>query len=280
LVAAVARARPGPVFAPVRRLPERLDHDRLPPPDPGSAGLPLGVDEERLALVQLDAAAEPHLVCFADAESGKTALLRLVARGIVDRYRPDEARVVVVDPRRGLLGAVPDSHLIGYPSTTAAAATAMADVAGSLRRRLPGPDVGPRALRERSWWSGPDVFVLVDDYDLVVPSGGSGAAHPLLALLEFLPQAKDVGLHLVVTRRCGGAGRALFDPVLGRLRELAAPVLVMNGSPEEGVLAGSVRPAPQPPGRGVLVDRGRGARRVQLAWLPPADPDADAGSRR
>ena len=272
LVAAVAAARPGPVFAPVRRLPERLDHDRLPPPDPGSAGLPVGVDEERLALVQLDPAAEPHLLCFADAESGKTALLRLLAHGIVERYRPDEARIVVVDPRRSLLGTVPDSHLIGYASTAATAASAAGEVAGSLRRRLPGPDVGPRALRERSWWTGPDVFVLVDDYDLLAPAGASGTPHPLLTLLEFLPQAKDVGLHLVVARRCGGAGRALFDPVLGRLRELAAPTLVMNGSPDEGVLAGSVRPGPQPPGRGVLVDRRRGARRVQVAWLPP-EPD-------
>ncbi len=266
LVTEVAAARPGAPFAPVRRLPERLDHDALPPPEPGSAGLPLGVDEERLALVQLEVA-EPHLVAFADAESGKTTLLRLVVRGVVERYRPDEARIVVVDPRRGLLGSVPDSHLIGYVSTPDTVAAALGEVAASLRRRLPGPGVGPRELRERSWWSGPEVFVLVDDYDLVAPA--AGAAHPLLPLVEFLPQAKDVGLHVVVTRRSGGAGRALFDPVLGRLRELAAPTLVMSGSPDEGVLVGSVRPGPQPPGRGTLVDRRHGARRVQLAWLPP-----------
>ena len=57
--------------------------------------------------------------------------------------------------------------------------------------------------------------------------------------------------------------------VLGRLRELAAPGLVMNGSPDEGALVGNVKPASEPPGRGVLVDRRRDSRRVQLAWLPP-----------
>jgi S-DNA-T family DNA segregation ATPase FtsK/SpoIIIE len=61
--------------------------------------------------------------------------------------------------------------------------------------------------------------------------------------------------------------------VLGRLRELAVPGLVMNGSPDEGALLGTVRPGPEPPGRGVLVDRRRGARRVQLAWLPPDEDD-------
>jgi S-DNA-T family DNA segregation ATPase FtsK/SpoIIIE len=106
--------------------------------------------------------------------------------------------------------------------------------------------------------------VLIDDYDLVAPQGA--AAHPLLPLAEFLPQAKDVGLHVVVARRCGGAGRALFDPLLGRLRELGAPGLVLNGSPDEGALVEAVKASPQPPGRGVLVDRRRGARRVQLAW--------------
>src|SRR5690606_41791194 len=72
--------------------------------------------------------------------------------------------------------------------------------------------------------------------------------------------------------------RALYDPVLGRLRELAAPGLVMNGSPDEGALLGTVKPAPEPPGRGVLVDRRPGARRVQLAWLQPAEGAARAPS--
>ncbi|TQM35210.1 type VII secretion protein EccCa [Pseudonocardia cypriaca] len=268
LVARIAGGWPGEGVAPVRLLPDRIDLDRLPP---GAAGIPLGVDEERLARVVLDPAADPHLLCFADAESGKTALLRLIAHGVVTAFAPEQARIVVVDHRRTLLGVVPDSHLIGYTSTPDATATAARDVAASLRRRLPGPDVTPRELRERSWWTGPDVYVLVDDYDLVAPGGGT--ANPLLPLVEFLAQAKDVGLHLVVARRCGGAARALYDPVLGRLRELAAPGLVMNGSPDEGALLGTSKPASEPPGRGVLVDRRRTARRVQLAWLAP-DEDA------
>jgi S-DNA-T family DNA segregation ATPase FtsK/SpoIIIE len=271
LVAEVARGWPGDGFAGVRLLPDRVDLDRLPPagPDTGT-GIPLGVDEERLARVVHDPAADPHLLCLADAESGKTTLLRLVAHGITAAYPPQEARIVVVDPRRTLLGAVPGSHLIAHTSTPDATAAAAAEVAESLRRRLPGPEVTARELRERSWWSGPDVHVLVDDYDLVAPGG---AANPLLPLVEFLAQAKDVGLHLVVARRCGGAARAMYDPVLGRLRELAVPGLVMNGSPDEGALLGTVRPGPEPPGRGVLVDRRRGARRVQLAWLPPDEDD-------
>jgi S-DNA-T family DNA segregation ATPase FtsK/SpoIIIE len=249
-------------------LPDLVHADDIPPGGPHDAGIPVGIDEEALARVAIDLASDPHLVCFADAESGKTTLLRVLARGIVRACPPDEVRIVVVDYRRGLIGAVPTSHLLAHASTASAAAEAARDLAASLRGRLPGADVGPRELRERSWWTGPEVVVLVDDYDLVAPAGGA-ATNPLLPLVELMPQAKDVGLHLVVARRCGGAGRALFDPLLGRLRELAAPGLVMNGSPDEGALVGTVKPQLLPPGRAVLVDRRRGPRRVQLAWLPP-----------
>ena len=277
LVAAVAAAWAGPPFAPVAVLPDLVYIDDIPVGDADAcgahgAGIPIGVDEEGLARVAVDLTADPHLVCFADAESGKTTLLRVLARGLVRGCAPDAVRIVVVDYRRGLLGAVPASHLLVHASTADAAEQAARDIAASLRGRLPGAAVGPRELRDRSWWSGPEVVVLVDDYDLVAPAGGA-AVNPLLPLVEFLPQAKDVGLHLVVARRCGGAGRALFDPLLGRLRELAAPGLVMNGSPDEGALAGTVRPQALPPGRAVLVDRRRGTRRVQLAWMPPdGDP--------
>jgi S-DNA-T family DNA segregation ATPase FtsK/SpoIIIE len=285
-VAAVAEAWAGPPVPGVRLLPERLPYPELvagPAEPPSASAVPIGIDETRLAPVWLDFAHDPHLLCFADAESGKTTLLRVLARGLVDRLPPERARIVQLDYRRTLLGAVPDSHRIGYASTTEAASALITDVVGSLRRRLPGPDVTSAQLRDRSWWTGPEVYVLVDDYDLV--SGSGGAPNPLTPLLEFLPQAKDVGLHLVLARRSGGAGRALFDPVISRLRELATPGLLLSGSPDEGPLLDGVKLSPQPPGRGVLLDRRSGRRRVQLALLeetlpddePDAEPDAEAG---
>ena len=49
-------------------------------------------------------------------------------------------------------------------------------------------------LRDRSWWTGSEVYVLVDDYDLVSTSRGN----PLRALVPYLAQASDLGLHVVV----------------------------------------------------------------------------------
>jgi DNA segregation ATPase FtsK/SpoIIIE, S-DNA-T family len=95
----------------------------------------------------------------------------------------------------------------------------------------------------------------------------------LLPLMEFLPQGRDIGLHVVVTRRSGGAGRALYEPFLARMRDVGAIGLLMSGSKDEGALLGGVKAEPLPPGRAKLITRRGGTQLVQLAWLPPAAQD-------
>ena len=119
----------------------------------------------------------------------------------------------------------------------------------------------------RSWWSGPEIYVVVDDYDLVA---GTTGTNPLAPFVDFLPHAKDLGLHIMVARRSGGAARAMFDPVLARLRDLGCMGLMMCASPEEGVLLGAARPTKLPPGRGTLVTRSQPEQLVQVAWSDPA----------
>jgi len=257
----------GRVARPVRMLPDKLPYDQLL----GLVGtperhlVPIGIDEAALAPVYLGFDADPHFLCFADGESGKTNLLRCIVRSVVDRHTPEQARIILVDYRRTMLGFVTTEHMIGYAVSAASLQAMMADVRGSLTKRLPGPDVTQEQLRTRSWWSGPELFVVVDDYDLVATQSGN----PLDPLLEFLAQAKDVGLHLIIARRAGGAGRALFQPMIGRLRELSSPGLMMSGNKDEGVLLGTVKPSALPPGRGTIVSRKLGQQLMQVAWLPP-----------
>jgi S-DNA-T family DNA segregation ATPase FtsK/SpoIIIE len=136
-----------------------------------------------------------------------------------------------------------------------------------MKARLPGADVTPEQLRKRNWWSGPELFVLVDDYDLVTSAMGN----PLLPLMEYLAQGRDIGMHVVITRRTGGAGRALFEQFLARLRDVGAIGLLMSGDKGEGPLLGGVKAEELPPGRAKLVTRRGDPQLVQLAWLPPAE---------
>jgi S-DNA-T family DNA segregation ATPase FtsK/SpoIIIE len=271
LAKAVADAWTGPAAPPVRMLPSVLPYSSIlvktesgdTVPNGEGLELPLGIAESDLRPVTVDFGTEPHLVVYGDSECGKSSLLRSLAVSITRRFTPAQARIVLIDYRRSLLGAVATEHLIGYGTAPDNAADLVGSVASYMDKRRPGPDVTPDQLRTRSWWDGPDCFVLVDDYDLVA----GGGSNPITPLIEHLAQARDVGLHLVLTRRAGGAGRSQFEPVLQRLKELGSPGIVMSGNREEGALVGDVRPSPQPPGRGFIVSRRHPTRLIQLAYL-------------
>jgi len=265
VVKAVATNWTGPVAPRVRLLPQSLPYAEMEPTAGTGLRLPIGISEADLQPVEIDFASDPHFLLFGDAECGKSSFLRALATSVMRRFTPEEARLILVDYRRSLMDLPESEHRIGYGIQAQKTQDLMQSVAGYMERRLPGPDVTAQQLRDRSWWTGPELFVLVDDYDLVA----SGPNNPLQPLLEYLPQARDVGLHLVVTRRAGGASRALYDPVIQRLRELSAPGMVMSGPADEGALIGSVKPSLLPPGRGRLLTRREGVRLVQLAHLPP-----------
>jgi S-DNA-T family DNA segregation ATPase FtsK/SpoIIIE len=265
LVKAIATNWTGPVAPRVRLLPQSFPYAELDLSRSHGLRLPIGIAEQDLSVVEIDFATDPHFVLFGDAECGKSSFLRALASTVMHRFTPEQARIILVDYRRSLMDLPESDHRIGYGIQAQKTLDLMESVAGYMERRLPGPDVTAQQLRERSWWTGPELFVLVDDYDLVV----SGPTNPLNPLLDYLSQARDVGLHLIITRRAGGANRQLYEPVLQRLRELSSPGLVMSGPSDEGALIGPVKPSPLPPGRGRLITRREGVRLIQLAHQPP-----------
>ncbi|GAB2979288.1 type VII secretion protein EccCa [Nocardioides montaniterrae] len=261
------RGQPGPKL---RLLPDRIDLERLREMASAGGGLDrrliLGINEKELAPVALDVDAEPHLLLFGDGQSGKSTFLRSYCREVIRTRTPAEAQLMIVDYRRSLLGEIPEENQLSYLTSAAQAQPALADLAAYLRSRIPGPDVTPEQLRTRSWWTGAEVFVVVDDYDLVA----TGTSSPIQELQPLLAQAHDVGLHLVVARRSGGASRALYEPVIQSLRDLAQPGILLSGNRDEGPLIGGLRPSLAQPGRGRLVTRDRGTEALQLAWTEPS----------
>jgi S-DNA-T family DNA segregation ATPase FtsK/SpoIIIE len=262
MVKRVNAAWSGPRAPEVRLLPLSYPFASLPAPPPDRAAVPFGIDEGTLSPVWLDFDAEPHFVAFGDVESGKSNLLRVIAHGITTRWTPKEAKVITFDYRRGLLGAIQGGHQIGYVMNSTAAPEMAGNIAAALRERVGSITIDPSSPQV-STWGGPKLFLLIDDYEMLA----SAAGNPLAQIVEFIPQARDIGLHIVLARSAGGAGRASFDPLLQRMREMGTPGVLLSGAKDEGAILGSTRMEPFPPGRGRFVHRRTGANLVQTAKL-------------
>jgi S-DNA-T family DNA segregation ATPase FtsK/SpoIIIE len=190
---------------------------------------------------------------FGDGQTGKTNTLRLVIDAITSRYTPDEARLMVADPGRGLLAAAPEEYRVGYVVDSDALGQLAMSASVSVGKRVPSADISPEKLALRDWWTGPRLFVVIDDYDLF--SGTPGAPSPMAPLVPLLAQAQHIGLHLIVSRSTSGAMRAMMDPMMRRLWELGNPALLFSYPKEEGKFIGEAKPRTLPAGRAQLVTR-------------------------
>jgi len=90
----------------------------------------------------------------------------------------------------------------------------------------------------------------------------AGHDGPLTALMPYLAQGADIGLHLVLTRGAANVMRMSMDPIMRRLAETNAPDVVLSCPPTEGPMLGNVKPRHLPPGRALLCTR-RGGRLIQ-----------------
>ena len=256
----------------LRLLPEQITIDKVLEQLPeqhilprGGGDMILGVEESRLGPLMFNTRAESHLYLFGDSKTGKTTFLRSIIKEITRLYTPGEAKIVALDMRRSLMGEIPKDYTLRYMTNHQAAMKDMRELAQFLRERLPGPNVTAEQIRERSWWTGPELWVLVDDYDLANTTGGN----PLAELVDLLPQAGDIGLHLIITRRMGGAARASFEKVLQMMGDLAVTGILLSGNPSEGAIINGVKPKRAIPGRAQVIHRDLGVVAAQMAWTPP-----------
>ncbi|QEN17374.1 type VII secretion protein EccCb [Mycobacterium sp. ELW1] len=248
---------------PVRLLPVHIDHSAVVEMAADSGHVLLGLGEDQFTPAGPDFRRQAHLLILGDRECGKTAALRTLCREIPRSATTQPALLFIVDYRRDLLDVADSDHVLDYTFSEQGLAQRLPGLISLLQNRLPTADTTIEQLRAKSWWTGPEIYVVVDDYD-VVAATSPDALSPLLALL---PHAADIGLHMVIARRCAGAARAMFEPLLAHVRDSGCSALLMSGSSDEGLLIGHHRATERPPGRGLLVSRA-GADLVQVGWSP------------
>lgn len=228
--------------------------------------VPFGVRESDLRPATTDFGASAHLIVLGSSGCGKSTVLAALLESIRLRFTPEQARVLLVDYRRRHLDAIPDEQLIGYLTTARDVEEGLKPFAAKMRERRPPPGVTSRQLKERSWWSGPEIFLVVDDYHMVAQRG---QMNPLEPIKDLIVDSRDTGLHIIVARNIAQADTAMYDAVLGQIKNLNSSGLIMDGSKLDGLLIGDVKATKQPTGRGIFVEPLHSRRDlVQAAWMP------------
>lgn len=278
VVAAVSRLTSAQA-PPVRRLPARFGVEQvreLASRDTrqgvGAGGIAWAISELDLAPVYLNFAENSHLMVTGRRECGRTTTLatimseigRLYASGASSAPPPapgrPSAQVWLVDPRRQLLTALGSDYVERFAYNLDGVVAMMGELAAALAGREPPPGLSAEELLSRSWWSGPEIFLIVDDIQQLPP----GFDSPLHKAVPFVNRAADVGLHVIVTRTFGGWSSAGSDPMLRALHQANAPLLVMDADPDEGFIRGKMKGGPLPRGRGLLMAEDTGVF-VQVA---------------
>ncbi len=212
-------------------IPAADPADLLPTP----AAVPFAMGGPNLDAVSWNPQELPHLMVLGQAGSGITTALRTL---VAQLGRTDGAIVLATDTRRGLLGCT------GYRSHETFRAQ-LTQWAAELKKRIPDEahqPLTPQQLKDRTWWSGPELFVVVDDAD----------TDPGLELLQsLLPYASDIGLHLILGKRSSTFARSSYQPLFQALRDHSA-WLLLSAPKEDGPIAGQ-KLEKRPPGRAVFV---------------------------
>jgi type VII secretion protein EccCb len=268
----------------VRVLPDRIYLKELDPNPPGPDSdyrarwtVPLGIRESDLSVAYSPMHTSPHLLIFGAPKSGKTRIAHAVSQAICARNSPSQVRFMLADYRSGLLDAVPESHLLAAGAVNRNAASldeAIKALAANLQKRLPPPDLTTAQLRARSWWTGPDVVLLVDDWHMIVAAGGM--MPPMAPLGPLLPAAADIGLHVVVTCQMSQAHRATMDKFVGAAFGAGSPTMFLSGEKME-FPSSEFKLKRRPPGQALLVSP-EGKEVIQAAYVDPPDEEVLAPS--
>lgn len=241
-------------------------------------GHPLGVDRADTSIHAVGP--DEHLVALGDPGKGKSTLLRSMIDSITRQYSPEEARIVLVDPmyqlvdQRELLST--GGYLLGYADGFETLEAAMRLVEDLIEPRFPNSEVSVEQLRNRSWYSGPRVFVLIDDTTRL--TGKLGTPSPLDYLVSVIQRRNDVGLNVF----CTGITALPFDspgqPKLYRaIYDTNAPFLLFGGNSEFGsILPGHRIKFQKRPAGEALLARWREGRVTTLrtTYTLPADPQS------
>lgn len=238
----------------------------LNPPEPGRRAamdkhLPIAISVEDLRVVTVPDHTSPHLLAVGDPLMGKTTLLRALINSVVHQFNPDEAQFVIIESKYDLLAEqeqlAANGYLMDYADQNTLAA-ALEKVTAVIEPRKPAKEQGlsTTAIKNRSWYSGPEVFVLIDGVEAFTGTGFGMGGAPLDPLVELMTR-NDLGLHVYATGPAQGfPSTRQSNKLYQALAQRNSPTLLFSGPVSEGTIwpSSGIKFARRRPGQAMLYD--------------------------
>ena len=253
--------------------------------NPAQTRIPLGWRMDTLELAEVPNFSQ-NLLVYGERGSGRTNALRMVMESVMREFTPDQASIIVIDPlrhqlserdrlfARGYINPAVFSGSeeggdrrrlspAGYVTSSEDIAETVANLAALMRKRRPGDSTTAEELRDRTYFSGKEVYVFVDNFFALAEGHmaksvfDEGLAESVSRLLEY---GDDLGVHFIVADDNRFSERVSTSPFLKALREkMMTPILQLAAEPSSASpihQAYHLRPERWRPGQGrLIVDR-------------------------
>ena len=280
LVQRVCAHRSGQRAEKLKTLPTSLLREELfamaPPVDPGDdvrrrLRVPFAVRESNGKPAYAEMHKEPHLLVLGEGKTGKSELLATFMHSI-SRCFPtrNDAAVLLYDPRSAHMERIPETNLYATVKKNEQFVEQLKSMIAEfdlVNRDVP-EDAGVDERRQRRWWSGPEVFIIIDDYDFVTPRHATEPppVHELIGWVSV--DGYERGIHIVVASDSGNiATKTQTDPILKRMLTDRTPAVLLSTSKLEGTWGATKFTQHSIPGRARYVEAGvRRDERIHAAW--------------
>jgi len=244
--------------------------------------IPIGVSCEDLRIVCAPDRSSPHLLAIGDVGSGKTSFLRGHINSIIRQFTAEEAQFVIIENQYKLHYEQEQldnyGYLLGYASTPSQIEAALAKVTELISPRTPTEDtrLTSAQVRNRTWYQGPEVYVLIDNATNFV----QGMTWPtkLDPLLKLMEDRNDLGLHVYATGQARGFNSIRESNKLYKAMALSnTATLLFSGPYDAGTIwpGTGIRFASRRPGQAALVEDPSGGtpEAIQTPLARPWDDD-------
>jgi len=258
------------------RLPERITLAALQKAAPGTVVVALR--ERDLSPVVWNVRRKPHLAVLGRPKSGRTTTLRTACRAVMDVYGPEQAQFHVIDIARQMGRTFPREYVASYSLTASQARKNMLELVEKLQARKPpdDADLDPEAAATQRFWEGPELFVVIDNSELMPYNSSDFPFNPAKVggecISSLAPQGEQLGLHVMYSAQLDQnyPTGSLMNPLWRPVRQNFSPTLILDGDPSLAPVAtNSVRPVAQErPGKGLWVES-EALGTVLAAWTEP-----------